>query len=48
MENQWRTGTKIDAGTYIDQQVNFVLLRYNRIRATTQPTLRILQHIQLL
>jgi hypothetical protein len=35
-------------GTYINQQINFLLMRHNRIRTPTQPAGGLLDHIKLL
>ena len=46
-EGERRKGTE-GSGTYINQQINLLLMRHNRIRTPTQPAGGLLDHIKLL
>jgi len=51
-QRRWKEGERAKEdrgkGTYINQQINLLLMRHNRIRTATQPAGGLLDHIKLL
>ena len=45
---RWKVKGDNRKGTYINQQINLLLMRHNRIRTPTQPAGGLLDHIKLL